>query len=164
MPIKFGSSDIAKVMSGTSAVSAIYAGAVKVWPSFSRQRMNKSGLHAATSGNTFYQVDGFVADGTYPGDVSGGNSMRVANSGVYVVTAHCVRAGTSGSVVFQLRRNGNASQSVTRIVSGTTSGDMTWTGTLADGDYLGLWQYRNGAAGPSSGCTDGTYVEIVPGG
>ncbi len=161
MPIKFGSSDIAKVMSGTSAVSAIYAGAVKVWPSFSRQRMNKSGLHAATY--TFHQVNSFVADGTYPGDVSGGNSMLISGSGACTVTAHCVRANTSGNVVFQLRRNGNAiGDNLT--VSGTTSGDITWTGTLADGDYLDLWQYRNSAAGSSSGCTDGTYVEIVPGG
>lgn len=128
---------------------------VKVWPSFVRQRINKSGSWAISTGG-LAQVTGWASDGTYPAAIHA-DALVVAGSAHVTVTVSVQRTFNFVSSTVELRRNGTAIQSGS--FSGE-SGTLTWTGDIADGDQLTVWASRS--SGTSVSVLAGTYIDVNP--
>lgn len=121
---------------------------VKVWPTFARQRMVKSGTWSSSYMSGTMQVTGWASDGTYPAAVSG-NSLVVSGSGSVTVSWSFTGSG-GGSSNWKIRHN---SSGIGSNRSGTVSR------TVADGDTISFW-YTN--AGALNYTITGGYVEIIP--
>ena len=136
---------------------------VKVWPSFSRQRMNKTTATEHRSAKTTNPVPGFVSDSTYPATVTGGTTLVIAGSGPVTVTARVTGqlelAGVS-SATATLYRNGASLGTATITSTTAQTVPITWSGTVAEGDTLTLgWTTNTFYA---STMLAGTYIEVEP--
>lgn len=126
---------------------------VKVWPSFTRQRINKSGTQSMPGSGTV-QITGWTPDGTYPGVVSS-NALQVVGAGAASVTAVIgFTASPIASNPTTLRINGTVVATNNTFASSRT---LNWSGTLAAGDLLTLWH-----AASFGNITTSTYIDVNP--
>lgn len=134
-----GDALVTGVYVGDAPVAEVYVGDEKVWPVFTRARMNKSGAFNTTS-TTMVPVTGWVADPAYPGTQIAADRLKLTSGGTgKTVTAVCVWSNSTGVAGYQtqmaLYRNGvqvGATQSGTDI-SGTYTVTLT-NQTVAAGD------------------------------
>lgn len=129
------------------------SGFVKVWPSFSRQRMIKVGAHKV--GGAVGKVLGWASDSTYPATVTS-DSLIVQGSGACMIAAQVSETHSLGNAEFTLRRNGVV------IATQLNTGSLTAFSvaqTVAAGDTIELYA-KVSPSGTINAAN--TYVEVIP--
>lgn len=133
---------------------------VKVWPSFVRQRIVKSGSFAISSAGTRYVLPDWAQDATWPGQIVS-NRLVVAGSGTASVSVSVTRNSTGSTTSVTLFVMVNGSQ----VDSFTVSSNSTrqWDGgplAVADGDTIHLEVQRTSGSGMPS-IVDG-WIDLTP--
>lgn len=119
---------------------------VKVWPSFTRQRMVKSGTFTRPSNQSgTVQVTGWESDGTYPSTVTS-HALVVQGAGDATIAWNLT--GSLGTI--SVRLNGDQ-------ISASRTGSVS--GTVEEGDQITVFLTSNFQAAT---VTAGAYIEVIP--
>lgn len=139
----------------------MYVGDQKVWPatpSFTRQRINKSGSWSAP----FYVdtvVAGWVPDAMFPGEVVS-DGLQVSGSAQAVVSAQLNLTTGWNSPTITLRRNGSViATHTTAPQKTTTTVTLSATVDMADGDLITVTYL---ATALEHYVTAGSYIDVAP--
>lgn len=130
---------------------------VKVWPTFARQRMVKSGTYTPPQSSTT-QVTGWASDTTYPAVVQS-NALKIVGSGAITLTVLVDTTSSGSGPSWRVMRNS------TQVNQFTSSAGQTYTKTynltVADGDLISLTAIASGF-GLYCGIEPPSYIDAAP--
>lgn len=151
-----GNYPLKRAFVGTNPVKSIWVGDKKVWPTFTRQRMNKAGDMTGL-GTGWKKVTGWVSDIANPATVA--SDGLVVSGGGQATVSGTVNSDSSNTwwMGLEIRVNGKAVASVTAKASSVTFTPVTVT--VTDGDRVELWCNPDAAG---SRVNTGTYIDINP--
>lgn len=127
--------------------------------SIARQRMVKNG--SQNIGGPNIQVTSWTPDSTWPGTIVSNELVVVGSGSVNVIAP--VRGSTftiAWTMTVVLKRNGTTVDTETFAGSVVTK-DLTWSGTVADGDVFRLEASIAGGQQGTVGTTI-TYIDVNP--